>query len=128
MFFLLQDPEHLYKFQHPGEDPAFAMRAPDASSAAWQPTGTEVALRGGTQHTPYSIPVNNPLIFKVHLVPPNRIQLVSMDLTPQWLLFHQVNILQALRTTGNYNFARDGNSRGKRTYTTSSCGKVARLS
>ena len=50
-----QDPEHLYKFQHPGEDSSLAMRAPD-TSAAWQSTGTEVALRGGppgaTQQNP----------------------------------------------------------------------------
>ena len=49
-----QDPEHLYKFQHPGENPSLAMRVPEAPS--WQPTGTEVALRGGppgaTQQNP----------------------------------------------------------------------------
>ena len=53
---LLQDPEHLYKFQHPGKDSTLVMRAPDGSAAAWQPSGTEVALRGGppgaTQQNP----------------------------------------------------------------------------
>jgi len=52
----MKDPEHLYKFQHPGEDTTLVMRAPDGSAAAWQPSGTEVALRGGppgaTQQNP----------------------------------------------------------------------------
>ena len=64
---------------------------------------------------------------EVHLGQPSRTQLVSMALTPQWLLFHQVNILEASRNTGYLNFDRDGKSWGKRAYTSSPSGKVARL-